>query len=48
MTRLIKTGSNTSMAEAIASAIYEKTGGLKLDHSEAKEFFTVSVLIRRN
>ena len=36
MTRLIKTGSNTSMAEAIASAIYEKTGGLKLDHSEAK------------
>ena len=37
MTRGIKTGSSSSMAEAIVSSVREKTGVLKLDQSEAKK-----------
>lgn len=37
MTRGIKTGSSSSMAEAIVSRQREKTDGLKLDQSEAKK-----------
>jgi hypothetical protein len=37
MTRGIKTGSSSSMADAIVSRMREKTGVLKLDQSEAKK-----------
>jgi len=37
MTRGIKTGSSSSMAEAIVSSVLEKTGSLKLKHDEAKK-----------
>jgi len=37
MTRGIKTGSSSSMAEAIVSSVREKTGVSKLDQSEAKK-----------
>lgn len=36
MTRGIKTGSTSSMAEAIISSVLEKTGGVKLSQEEAK------------
>jgi len=37
MTRGIKTGSSSSMAEAIVSSVMEKTGGLKLRRDEAQK-----------
>lgn len=37
MTRGIKTGSSSSMAEAIVSHLRENTCGIKLDHQEAKK-----------
>ena len=37
MTRGIKTGSTSSMTEAIVAAVLEKTGNLKLKHDEAKK-----------
>lgn len=37
MTRGIKTGSSSSMAEAIVSSVMEKTGGLRLEKDEAKK-----------
>jgi len=37
MTRGIKTGSISSMAEAIVSSVQEKTGHVRLTHDEAKE-----------
>jgi Tfp pilus assembly PilM family ATPase len=37
MTRGIKTGSSSSMAEAIVSSVLEKTGSLKLKHDEARK-----------
>lgn len=36
MTRGIKTGSGSSMVEAIISSVLEKTGSLKLDYDEAR------------
>jgi hypothetical protein len=37
MTRGIKTGSSSSMAEAIVSSVLEKTGGLRLEKEEARK-----------
>jgi Tfp pilus assembly PilM family ATPase len=37
MTRGIKTGSSSSMTEAIVASVLEKTGHLKLTHDEAKK-----------
>jgi hypothetical protein len=37
MTRGIKTGSGSSMVEAIISAVLEKTGNVRLDYDEAKK-----------
>ncbi len=37
MTRGIKTGSTSSMAEAIVSRLRERTGSVKLNHQEAKK-----------
>ena len=37
MTRGIKTGSTSTMVEAIVSRVLEKTGNVRLSHDEAKE-----------
>lgn len=37
MTRGIKTGSSSSMADAIVSSVMERTGGLKLEKDEARK-----------